>query len=148
MLPNHVCLVAIRIFPLLLCNFRAGQRVFHVSAHHRHTDARYWLSYGRSVYLPSAFPWLSYHLLYFYHIFVRTQKRDYNCPHLVGDILRLMPAVRIRWLIASVRSDTPSGNSTSLRLRCVRVGSVFLGMVLRSMWSDAPVSAEPFALLI
>ena len=65
-----------------------------------------------------------------------------------GVIFRLMPAVRMRWLIASVRSATPSGNSTSSRLRWVRVGSAFLGVVLRSMWSDAPVSAEPFALLI
>ena len=28
------------------------------------------------------------------------------------------------------------------------MGSAFLGVVLRSMWSDAPVSADPFALLI
>ena len=28
------------------------------------------------------------------------------------------------------------------------MGAAFLGVVLRSMWSDAPVSAEPFALLI
>lgn len=65
-----------------------------------------------------------------------------------GVIFRLMPAVRMRWLIAAVRSATPSGNSTSSRLRWVRVGSAFLGVVLRSMWSDAPVSADPFALLI
>ena len=65
-----------------------------------------------------------------------------------GVIFLLMPAVRMRWLIAPVRSATPSGNCTSSRLRWVRVGSAFLGMVLRSIWSDAPVSAEPFALLI
>ena len=65
-----------------------------------------------------------------------------------GVIFRLMPAVRMRWLIASVRSATPSGNSTSSRLRWVRVGSAFLGMVLRSIWSDAPVSADPFALFL
>lgn len=64
-----------------------------------------------------------------------------------GVIFLLMPAVRMRWLIAPVRFVTPSGKSTSSRLRQVLAGAAFLGMVLRSMWSDAPVSAEPFALL-
>lgn len=45
------------------CNCRGRQRVSHVSAHHRHIGARYWLSCGRGVCLPSASSWLSGALL-------------------------------------------------------------------------------------
>ena len=48
--------------------------------------------------------------------------------------LRVSPASSSLLWIAAERSFTPSGYSMSFRLRCVRVGSAFLGMIERSMW--------------
>ena len=59
-------------------------------------------------------------------------------------ILRVMPAVLMRWLIASLREWIPSGNSMSSLFRWVRLSSAFLGWIVRSIWADIPVSA-PFA---
>lgn len=58
-LPSHVHHVASYISPSLLRNCRDRQRVSHVSVHYWHTGVRYWLSCSRSVFLPSAFSWLS-----------------------------------------------------------------------------------------
>ena len=62
-------------------------------------------------------------------------------------IFRLMPAVLMRWEMASSRPYTPLGILTSSRLRCVLVGSALSGITLRSMWSDSLASELPFAFL-
>lgn len=146
----------------------------HVSIHRQHTDARYWLSCSRSVYLPSAFPGfptfscyyrydrsmnvqcmlihvqycrncISLPKVWYSHCWLSSRHPSslpspYNfiiasCIPIItiliartcsGVILRLMPAVRMQWLIASVGHS--SENSTSSRLRCVRIGAAFLGM--------------------
>ena len=64
-----------------------------------------------------------------------------------GVIFRLMPADLMRCAIASSRTVTPSGSSTSSRLRCVRVESTFGAITLRSIWSDIRASDAPFAFL-
>ena len=46
--------------------------------------------------------------------------------------------------MANVRLHTPSGNIINSRFRCVLVGSVFFGTMVRSICADIPLSA-PFA---
>ena len=50
-------------------------------------------------------------------------------------ILRVRPACSRRYLIASVRSATSSGNSTSSSLRLVRSGEALVGIFVRAMWA-------------
>ena len=78
---------------------------------------------------------------------MRTRKHDADCPHLVG---RYLPPDARRADAVAYRCGAVchAVGKLSSRLRRVRVESAFLGVVLRSMWSDAPVSADPFALLI
>lgn len=60
--------------------------------------------------------------------------------------LRRNPAVSMRCCIASVRLDTPSGNLTSSRLRCVLPASALSGTYFfplasfLSIWHDIPLS--------